>query len=295
MMVFRTMRPKQLTKNMRVFLPLFFTLNEAWEFSNVMIAMEYMARSVGAFIVFSALSGAIYIVNDIADADNDRAHPRKKFRPLASGALPLRPAAAAAATVISVVVGTAFVLQFQFGGVVLGYVFTMLVYSWALKSIIMIDVISISVGFILRVVAGAVALDVPISIWLYVCTGLGALFIALSKRRSELAVAGALASEQRQLLGSYTVGWLDRLIIFAGICAMACYIAYTLTASNLPENYTMVLTIPFVAFGVIRYWYLVRVLDRGENPEEIVISDLPMILTIVLWVLTGALVLLAFR
>ncbi|MCL0028864.1 UbiA family prenyltransferase [Dehalococcoidia bacterium] len=260
-----------------------------------MIALEYVTRSVGAFIIFSALSGAIYIVNDIVDVNNDRVHPRKKLRPIASGALPSKPAAAAAATVIAVAVGAAFVLQFRFGGVVLVYVFTMLVYSWALKSIILVDVISISVGFILRVVAGAVALDVPISIWLYVCTGIGALFIALSKRRSELAVAGALASEQRQLLGNYTVGWLDRLIIFAGVCALAGYIAYTMTASNLPENYTMVLTIPFVAFGLIRYWYLVRVLDRGENPEEIVISDLPMIMTIVLWVLTGAFVLLAFR
>ncbi len=291
----RTMRPRQWTKNLVVFLPLFFTVNEAWELSDVAGAVEYLARSVGAFVIFSALSGAIYIVNDIADADNDRAHPRKRLRPIASGALATRPAAVAAGAVIVAAVGAAFALELQLGGVVLGYVFTMLAYSWALKSIILVDVIAISAGFVLRVVAGAAALDVPISIWLYICTGLGALFIALSKRRSELAVAGDLASDQRQLLGSYSVGRLDQLIYVAAASALASYFAYTLTASNLPENYTMMLTIPFVAFGLFRYGYLVRVLDRGENPEEVVITDLPMILTIALWVFTGASVLLAFR
>ena len=289
------MRPRQWTKNLVVFIPLFFSVNEAWRLSDLTTGAEFVGRSVAAFIVFSAVSGAIYIVNDLADAKNDRLHPRKKHRPIASGDLASGPAAMAAVAVIIVAVGVAFALEPQLGGVALGYVLTMVAYSWVLKSIILVDVFAISAGFVLRVVAGAAALGVPISIWLYICTGLGALFIALSKRRSELAVAGELAVGQRRLLGSYSVGRLDQLSAVVGAAALIAYSVYTLTASNLPDNRTMTLTIPFVAFGLSRYMYLVRVRDRGENPEDVVITDLPMILTIVLWVLAGASILVAFR
>ena len=291
----RAMRPRQWTKNLVVFIPLFFTVNEAWRPSDLTTGAEFVARSVAAFIIFSAVSGAIYIVNDIADVKNDRAHPRKRRRPIASGDLASGPAAATAAAVIILAVGAAFALEPQLGGVALGYVLTMIAYSWVLKSIILVDVFAISAGFVLRVVAGAAALGVPISIWLFICTGLGALFIALSKRRSELAVAGELAAEQRRLLGSYSLGRLDQLIAVVGTSALISYSLYTLTASNLPDNNTMMLTIPFVAFGLFRYMYLVRVRDRGENPEEVVVTDLPMILTIVLWVFAGASILVAFR
>ena len=269
------MRPRQWTKNLVVFIPLFFSVNEAWRLSDLTTGAEFVGRSVAAFIVFSAVSGAIYIVNDLADAKNDRLHPRKKHRPIASGDLASGPAAMAAVAVIIVAVGVAFALEPQLGGVALGYVLTMVAYSWVLKSIILVDVFAISAGFVLRVVAGAAALGVPISIWLYICTGLGA--------------------EQRRLLGSYSVGRLDQLSAVVGAAALIAYSVYTLTASNLPDNRTMTLTIPFVAFGLSRYMYLVRVRDRGENPEDVVITDLPMILTIVLWVLAGAAILVAFR
>jgi 4-hydroxybenzoate polyprenyltransferase len=295
MALLRTMRPKQWTKNLVVFIPLFFTVNEAWRLSDLAAGAELLARSVGAFAIFSAASGAIYIVNDLADVNNDRSHPRKKHRPIASGDLASGPAAVAACAVIIVAVGAAFALEPRLAGVVLGYVLTMVAYSWVLKSIILVDVFAISAGFVLRVVAGAAALGVPISIWLYVCTGLGALFIALSKRRSELAVAGELAAGQRGLLVRYSLTKLDQLIAVAGVSSLVSYTLYTLTASNLPDNNTMMLTIPFVAFGLSRYMYLVRVLDRGENPEEVVITDLPMILTIVLWIMAGASILVAFR
>jgi len=291
----RTMRPRQWIKNLVVFIPLFFTVNEAWRLSDLTTGAEFLARSVAAFAIFSAVSGAVYIVNDIADVENDRLHPRKKRRPIAAGHLASGPAATAAAALIIVSLGAAFALEPQLGGVALGYVLTMIAYSWVLKSIILVDVIAISAGFVLRVVAGAAALDVPISIWLYICTGLGALFIALSKRRSELAVAGELAAQQRRLLGSYSLGRLDQLITVVAASALIAYSVYTLTASNLPDNSTMMLTIPFVAYGLFRYMYLVRVRDRGENPEEVVITDLPMILTIVLWVFAGASILVAFR
>ena len=180
-------------------------------------------------------------------------------------------------------VGGAFALEPRLGGVALGYVIIMIAYSWVLKSIILLDVFAISAGFVLAVVAGAAALDVPISIWLYICTGLGALFIALSKRRTELAVAGELAAQQRRLLGSYSLGRLDQLTWVVGASALIAYSVIHAYPSNLPDNNTMLLTIPVRGLRSVRYLYLVRVRDRGENPEEVVITDLPMILTIVLW------------
>ncbi|MDP6713868.1 MAG: decaprenyl-phosphate phosphoribosyltransferase [SAR202 cluster bacterium] len=291
----QTLRPKQWTKNLLVFLPLFFTVNEAWDLDDVSQGAEFIGRSVAAFLAFSVLSGAIYIFNDLADADRDRAHPRKKFRPIASGRLPKKLAFVSAVILGAVPLGGAFILEPRFGAVALGYAVTMIAYSLALKSVVLLDVFAVGSGFVLRVVAGAAALQVPISPWLYLCTGLGALFIALSKRRSELASAGESASQQRDILGKYTLAFLDQLTAIVATSALISYSLYTFTAPNLPDNHAMMFTIPFVTYGLFRYMYLVHTRNLGENPEDIVITDAPMIISIVLWLSVGAAILIAFR
>ena len=295
MALLQTMRPKQWTKNLLVFLPLFFTINEAWSPEDVSQGAAFFGRSVAAFVVFSVLSGATYILNDLADAERDRAHPRKRFRPIASGRLPKKLAFGSAVILGGVSIGGAFVLEPLFGAVALGYAGAMIAYSLVLKSVVLLDVFTIGSGFVLRVVAGAAALDVPISPWLYLCTGLGALFIALTKRRSELASAGDSASKQRDILALYTVAFLDQLTAIVATSALVSYSLYTFTAPNLPDNHAMMLTIPFLTYGLFRYLYLVHIRNLGENPEDIVITDVPMIISIVLWLATGAAILVAFR
>ena len=291
----RTMRPKQWTKNLLVFLPLFFTVNEAWDLEDVSRGAEFLGRSIATFVVFSVLSGAIYILNDLADVEKDQAHPRTRFRPIPSGRLPTKLAYGSAAILVVMPIGGAFVLETLFGAVALGYAVTMIAYSLGLKSVVLLDVFAIGSGFVLRVVAGAAALQVPISPWLYLCTGLGALFIALSKRRSELASAGDSASQQRDILAMYTVAFLDQLTAIVATSALVSYSLYTFTATNLPDNHAMMLTIPFLAYGLFRYLYLVHTRNLGENPEDIVITDVPMLISIVLWLATGATILVAFR
>ena len=291
----QTMRPKQWTKNLLVFLPLFFTINEAWDLDDVAQGAEFIGRSIAAFLAFSVLSGAIYILNDLTDAERDKAHPRKRFRPIAAGRLPAKLALASAIVLGGVSIGGAFALEPLFGAVATGYAVAMIAYSLALKSVVLLDVFAIGAGFVLRVVAGATALQLPISPWLYLCTGLGALFIALSKRRSELASAGESAPQQRDILEMYTLTFLDQLTAIVATSALISYSLYTFTAPNLPDNHAMMLTIPFVTYGLFRYMYLVHTRNLGENPEDIVTTDIPIMISIVLWLAIGAAILVAFR
>ena len=291
----RTTRPKQWTKSLLVYLALFFTVEEAWSVRDLDGMLPLLGRTTLAFVIFSALSGAVYLINDVFDIEKDRRHATKRLRPVASGQLPIVIAWVAAVALIAAGLGSAFVMEPLFGLISLAYVATMVVYTLFLKRLILLDVFAISGGFVLRVVAGAAVIQVPISPWLYICTGLGALFIALAKRRSELAMAGERASSQRDTLGWYTPGLLNRLIAAIAASVVLSYSLYTFTASNLPDNHTMMLTIPFVVYGLFRYMYLVHTKNLGESPEEIVITDLPLIATILLWLATAATILVVFR
>ena len=291
----RATRPKQWTKNLIIYLALFFTINEAWDPNDLSEMFSLFSRTTLAFVLFSLLSGGVYLINDLFDIERDRQHPKKRSRPIASGQLPVPIAWAAAVTLMGGSIGAAFVLEPLFGGVSLAYAATMVVYTLVLKQVILLDVFAISAGFVLRAVAGAAVLEVPISPWLYICTGLGALFIALAKRRSELALAGESAGSQRDTLEWYTSSLLDQLIAVVATSVVVAYSLYTFTASNLPEHQTMMLTIPFVIYGLFRYAYLVHTKDLGENPEDILISDVPLALTILLWLATAATVLVLFR
>ena len=290
-----SMRPKQWSKNLLVFMALFFTVEQAWDPTDIETAVRLLARTAVAFMLFSALSGVVYIVNDLMDREEDRLHPKKRHRPIASGKLPI-PVARVAAVVIGVpALAASYLLEPLFGLITLVYLAIMLLYSFGLKKIVLIDVFSISAGFILRAVAGAVVIDSPISSWLYICTGLAAVFVVLSKRRSELAVAGDQAQEQRGILAAYTLPLLDQLITVAASAALVSYTLYTVASENLPENHAMLLTVPFVVYGLFRYMYLVQRKDLGETPEDIILTDIPLMVAIVLWLSTAGAVLIAYR
>ncbi len=288
-------RPKQWTKNLLVYLALFFTVDETWSPGDVASLMPLLGRTTLAFVIFSALSGAVYLVNDIIDVERDRLHPKKRLRPIASGQLPAPMAWGASLMLVAGGIGSAFVLEPLFGVTSVAYAGTMVSYTFLLKRLILIDVFAISAGFVLRAVAGATVLQVPISPWLYICTGLGALFIALSKRRSELAVAGDAAAGQRDTLHWYTQSLLDQLITVVATSVVLAYSLYTFTAENLPDNHSMMLTIPFVVYAIFRYMYLVHSRHLGENPEDIIITDVPLIATVLAWLATAGTILVIYR
>lgn len=285
-------RPRQWTKNLLIFVPLFFTAGDAWGLSDAAGALSLLVKATLAFVLFSLVSSGQYLVNDVLDAEEDRRHPRKRQRPVASGAL--APSVALTVGGLLAAGGTvaAFFLEPSFGRVTAIYLATTAVYSYALKRVALLDVFVIGAGFVLRVVAGAAVLEVPVSPWLYTCAGLGALFVALSKRRSELANAGDRANEQREALALYSVPLLDQLIGISATAALLTYVLYTFTAPNLPDDHSMMLTAPFAVYILFRYIYLVQRRGLGENPEEIFTSDLPIMAAVALWLLMALAVLL---
>ena len=285
-------RPRQWTKNLLIYVPLFFTAGDVWGLSDTAGSLSLLVKATAAVVLFSLVSSGQYMVNDVLDADEDRRHARKRHRPVASGAL--SPAVALAVGVLLVAggVGAAFVLEPAFGWVTAIYLATTAAYSFALKRVALLDVFVIGAGFVLRTVAGAAVLGVPVSPWLYTCAGLGALFIALSKRRSELANAGDRAHEQREALDLYSVPLLDQLIGVSATAALLTYVLYTFTAPNLPDDHSMMLTAPFAVYILFRYIYLVQRRGLGENPEDIFTSDLPIMGAVALWLLTALAVLL---
>ena len=290
------MRPRQWYKNLIIYLAFFFTIDEAWSPSaDIAAGLGLFGVITLAFLLFSALTGAVYLVNDILDAESDRLHPRKLHRPVASGRLPVIVAWAFAAVLAVIGLGGAFALEPMFGVIAGVYVLANVAYSLALKHIVLVDVFVISGGMVLRAVAGAAIMQVPISPWLYLCTALAALLLALIKRRSQLVAAGEDAASQRPSLSRYTVESLDRLIVITATASLIGYSLYTFTAPNLPANDAMMLTIPFVAFGLFRYIMLSGNADAGENPEDLLMGDGPLIATALLWLGSAAVILALFR
>ena len=288
-------RPRQWTKNLLLYMALFFTVNEAWSLADIDRMAALIGKTTLAFILFSAISAACYLLNDVMDARRDRLHPIKRFRPIASGALSRRHALTAASVLAVAGVAFSFLLEPLFGGVAAAYLATTTAYTFVLKRIVVLDVFAIAAGFVLRAVAGAIVIQVPISPWLYLCTGLGALFIALAKRRSEVADAQERAADQRSTLDWYQRGFLDQLTALVAASLVVVYSLYTFTAQNLPANNGMMLTIPFVVYGVSRYIYLMHAKNAGERPEEVLTTDIPLIVAIVSWLAVASTVLLLFR
>ncbi|MGQ9674107.1 MAG: decaprenyl-phosphate phosphoribosyltransferase [Chloroflexota bacterium] len=285
--LFLSLRPKQWSKNVIIFFGLIFSMN--------LFNSRMLVTTIAAFAVFCVLSSVVYIVNDIADLEKDRLHPLKRHRPLASGMISPRIAALVAAAMLALGLLSAFTIGLGFGLVATLYLLLMFAYSFGLKHLVIIDVFVIAGGFVLRAVAGAVAIDVPISPWLYVCTVLGALFIGFGKRRHELILLNDDATKHRRILEEYSPAMLDQMMTIVTATTVMAYSLYTFTAENLPSNHAMMATIPFVLYGVFRYLYLVHLKNHGGSPEEMILRDGPLALDAFLWIATAIAVLYFFR
>ncbi len=293
--VLKAMRPRQWTKNGIVFLALIFSINEEYHLGDPDVWLPLLLKTMVAFTCFALVSSADYLVNDIRDIESDRAHPRKSRRPIPAGQLSIPSAWAWAAFLGVIGNGAAFALDWRVGLVVLGYTLLMLAYSFRLKHIVLIDLFVIAAGFVLRAMGGALAIDVPISPWLYVVTALGALFLGINKRRAELELLQEGAGSHRKILDEYSLSLLDQMASTVTAATLMAYGLYTFTAEGLPENHSMMLTIPFVLYGIFRYLYLVHTKKEGGSPEEILLKDIPIMLTVVGWLTTAAVVLLIAR
>ena len=290
-----SMRPLQWTKSLLLFLPLAFAVEERWSPGDAGLLGELFLRALAGAAIFCVLSCAVYIINDLFDREKDRAHPRKRNRPIASGELPLVAAQATAVLLLGVSLAASFLMGTSFGIVSVAFLAMNLGYSSLLKRVIILDVMMVAAGYLLRVAAGALVIDVTVSPWLYTTICLGALFIALAKRYSELKAAGASAPSQRAVLERYTQVFLGRLLAMATLATLVAYAVYTFAASNVPANHTMMLTIPFVVFGLLRYLYLVKHTNDAESPEMVIVKDVPLVVDVLLWAVAAISILAVSR
>ncbi len=293
--VLRAMRPRQWTKNGIVFLALVFSVNQQYQIGDPDSWIPRILESLVAFFCFAMVSSADYLVNDIRDIESDRAHPKKRKRPIPAGLLSVKAAWMWAIALAIVGNAAAFALDWQMGLVILTYTVLMVAYSYSLKHIVLIDLMVIASGFVLRAMAGALAIDVPISPWLYVVTALGALFLGINKRRAEIELLQDGAGNHRKILDEYSPALLDQMASTVTAATLMAYGLYTFTAEGLPANHSMMLTIPFVLYGIFRYLYLVHTKKEGGSPEEVLLKDVPIMLTVIGWVTTAAVVLLVAR
>jgi 4-hydroxybenzoate polyprenyltransferase len=278
----RMMRPKQWTKNVFVF--------AALVFDHKLLDPQYLALSLAGFVIFCLLSSSVYLINDLADIEKDRLHPKKRNRPLASGQLSPTVAVIAAIVLIGVCLPLGLYLDFGFGAVAALYLVINLLYSFGIKAVVLLDVLVLASGFLLRAVAGALLIESEISPWLYICISLLALFIGFGKRRGELLLMNS-GHESRRVLQEYSLPFLDGLINLVATATIIGYSFYTFSAPNLPANYSMMLTIPFVLYGIFRYLYLIHIKGEGGAPDELVLVDRPLQVAVGLWALFAVIIL----
>lgn len=272
----KTMRPKQWSKNVFVLAALIF--------DGKLFVAPFLVKSLLAFALFCAISSAVYLVNDLVDMEKDRQHPAKRERPLAAGELSPIVALVAAILLVVVSLPIAYSLDRGFAAVAAAYLVMMTVYSFWLKNIVLVDVLAVAAGFVLRVMAGVLLVNTArFSPWLYLCMVFLALFIAISKRRHELVLLDKQANAHRSIFDEYNLPLLDEMTRLVTACAAMAYSLYTFSAPNLPQNHAMMLTVPFVLYGLFRYMYLVHVKNQGGEPEELVLKDRPLLLTVGLW------------
>lgn len=278
----KAMRPKQWAKNVFVFAGVFFD-GRVFEPSRIL-------RSLIAFGLFCIVSGAIYLVNDLVDVEKDRQHPQKCKRPIASGALSPLVAKIAAGLILGICLPLGFWFDLGFGATALAYVILMLAYDFWLKNVVILDVMTVAAGFVLRVFAGTLVVHVSrFSPWLYVVTTFVALFIAINKRRHEMILLAGSANNHRAILEQYSLEFLNDMSSLVTAATVISYSFYTFSAPNVPKNQSMMLTIPFLIYGIFRYLFLTRNKNLGGAPEDIVLGDIPLIITCVLWGATTAL------
>jgi 4-hydroxybenzoate polyprenyltransferase len=274
--LWESVRPKQWAKNIFIF--------GAVVFDKKLFVPEHFFSTLGAFVMFCLLSSAVYIINDVGDIEKDRQHPVKQNRPLASGRLKPTAAVGVVAGVLVVLLPLAFVLDVGFGAIALAYLVNNLLYTFWLKNVVIIDVLSIAAGFVLRVGAGVAVIPTErFSPWIYVCMTLLALFMGFGKRRHELTLLAADANNHRRVLDDYSLPFLDEMMGVVTASTVMAYAIYTFSAEGLPSNHSMMLTVPFVLYAIFRYLYLIHVEGQGGAPEEILLKDRPFLLAVTSW------------
>lgn len=280
-----TMRPKQWPKNGFVFGGILF--------DKQLLDIEPLARVVLAFFLLCLAAGNIYIVNDLVDVERDKLHPKKRNRPLPSGQLPKSWAITAAAALPFITLGTALAYSPPLAAVLAGYIVLQLAYSFRLKNIVIIDVFAIAAGFVLRLVAGVVVIDVTnFSPWLYVCMGLLSLFLAVGKRRQELLLLAGEAENHRSTYKDYNLPLLDDMLRMVTTGSVLTYTLYTIESQTIRSSgYWMLLTAPIVLYGIFRYLYLIHVRGEGSAPDELLFKDMPLLATVVVYGLVAGTIL----
>jgi 4-hydroxybenzoate polyprenyltransferase len=285
--LFVSLRPDQWTKNLIVFAALIFAVK--------LLDPAALAYASAAFLIFCALSGAVYLINDVSDRDQDRLHPIKRLRPIAAGEVSPATALTFAMVLSAAALAASFALRPAFGVVAASYLALFVVYTRSLKHIVILDVMAIAIGFVLRAVAGGLVIHVHVSNWLLVCTMLGALFLGLAKRRHEITLLAEGASGHRRILEEYDPYLLDQMI---GVVAAATMVAYIIYCAS-PETHAyfgtewMVLTTPFPIYGLFRYLYLVHRKAGGGSPSDMLLTDRPLLACVALWGV--AVVLIVYR
>ncbi len=280
----KTMRPKQWVKNGFVFIPLLFDVK--------LFEPIYLLPTLAGFVLWCLMAGTVYIINDLAGAEKDRLHPKKRNRPIASGQLSPSIALTAAVVIPLVVLPLAAFLDPFFGAILASYFALQIAYSLWLKQVVILDVLLISAGYVLRVASGVPLVEAErFSPWMYVFTTMLALFLALGKRRGELVLLKGNADSHRSSLQEYNLPLLDEMMSIVTASIVVTYAFYTFSAPNLPTNHAMMLTIPFVLYGIFRYLYLIHSKGITAAPDEIVLKDQPLQVDILLWGFTVILVL----
>ncbi|MBT4291998.1 decaprenyl-phosphate phosphoribosyltransferase [bacterium] len=272
-----SMRPQQWIKNLLLFGPLIFSMN--------LFDVTMVTRTALAFIVFSLAGSAVYLLNDVVDVEKDKAHPVKRNRPIASGKLPIKIALVFMAVIGAGSLVLAWDLSQTLAYIIIIYMVNNLFYSFKLKHIVLIDVGSLSLGFVLRVFAGAAVIGVEASPWLIMCTILLSSFLGFAKRRHELVLLGENNTNHRSVLEHYSPHLLDQLILISAASTVMSYALYTVNGKTVAKFGTtnLIYTVPFILYGVFRYLFLIHNRKKGGDPAKVLLNDAPMVLNIVVW------------
>ncbi|NNJ10492.1 decaprenyl-phosphate phosphoribosyltransferase [Chloroflexales bacterium ZM16-3] len=295
----RAMRPRQWVKNVFVFAALAFSEQRLWHFWNPDVGPWPLLKVIGAFAIFCMAASGIYLVNDLVDIEKDRAHPKKRNRPFASGRLSPLVGIIAAAILITIAIPSAILLDpsYSYLAVIATYIFIQgFLYSYWLKNVVLLDILVLAAGFVLRAIGGAVVIHVLITPWLLLCMLLLALFLGIGKRRHELVLLEDGAGEHRRILQEYSLPMLDQMM---SIVTASIIMAYSVTAFLAPaapqEPYPMLMaTIPFVIYAIFRYLYLIYIRGEGGSPDELLLKDMPLASSVVLWGISVLTVLMLF-
>lgn len=278
----KMMRVEQWIKNLFVFVPLIFSKN--------LFYSNYFIQVLMAFIAFCLTSSAVYVINDLVDIESDRLHPKKKFRPIASGVISKKNAMTSLFILAIIVILFMLRLNVRFDLILIGYISLNVLYSIILKHLVIIDIISIAAGFMLRVLGGAFAISVYVSSWLILTTLFISLFLAIMKRRSELGLSlDETSGVTRKVLSEYSISFTEQMASISAAGVIICYALYSVSERTINYLHTesLVYTTIFVVFGIFRFMYLVYKRSKGENATEVLLTDLPMIINIILYVLTA--------